>query len=58
MLELHYPMIQFLIIGVIFIDFRKALDSVDHEVLLYKMQACGFYGNASVTMTGQLPGKP
>ena len=33
------------VIGVIFIDFRKAFDSVDHEILFYKMQACGFYGN-------------
>ena len=31
--------------GVIFIDFRKAFDSVNHEVLSYKLQACGFYGN-------------
>ena len=47
----------FSVIGVKFIHFRKAFDSVDHEVLLYKMQTCGFYGNASVTMAGQLPGK-
>ena len=31
--------------GVIFIDFRKAFDSVNHEVLSYKLQACDFYGN-------------
>ena len=31
--------------GVIFIDFRKAFDSVNHEGLSYKLQACGFYGN-------------
>ena len=31
--------------GVIFIDFRKAFDSVNHEVLSYKLQACGFYEN-------------
>ena len=33
------------VVGVIFIDFRKALESVYHEVLFYKMQACGFYRN-------------
>ena len=33
------------VIGVIFIDFRKAFDSVDHDILFYKMQACGIYGN-------------
>lgn len=27
------------------IDFRKAFDSVNHEVLRYKLQTCGFYGN-------------
>ena len=31
--------------GVIFIGVRKAFDSVHHEVLSYKLQACGFYGN-------------
>ena len=31
--------------GVIFIDVRKAFDPVNHEVLSYKLQACGFYGN-------------
>ena len=33
------------VVGVIFIDVRKAFDSVNHEVLSYKLQACGFYGN-------------
>ena len=33
------------VVGVIFTDFRKAFESVYHEVLFYKMQACGFYGN-------------
>ena len=33
------------VVGVIFIDFRKAFDSVNHEVLSYKLQACGFYEN-------------
>ena len=33
------------VVGVIFTDFREAFESVYHEVLFYKMQACGFYGN-------------
>ena len=33
------------VVGVIFTDFREAFESVCHEVLFYKMQACGFYGN-------------
>ena len=33
------------VVGVIFIDFRKAFETVYHEVLFYKMQACGFYRN-------------
>ena len=33
------------VVGVIFIDFRKAFDFVDHEILGYKMQGCGISGN-------------
>ena len=33
------------VIGAIFIDFRKAFDSVDHTILNYKMDASGLYGN-------------
>ena len=33
------------VVRVIFIDFRKAFVSVSYEVLSYKLQACGFYGN-------------
>ena len=40
--------------GVIFIDFRKAFDSVNHEVLSYKRQACGFYGNLLQWLTSYL----
>ena len=28
------------VIGAIFIDFRKAFDSIDHNILGYKLQAC------------------
>ena len=33
------------VIGTVFIDFRKVFDSVDHNILGYKMQACGITGN-------------
>ena len=33
------------VVGVIFIDFRKAFDCVDHEILGFKMQGCGTSGN-------------
>ena len=32
-------------IGAIFIDFKKAFDSVDHKVLENKLRACGIEGN-------------
>ena len=32
------------VIGAIFIDFRKAFDSVSHDILHHKMQACGLSG--------------
>ena len=33
------------VIGAIAIDFRKAFDSVDHNILGYKLQACGITGS-------------
>ena len=33
------------VIGAIFIDFKKAFDSVDHKVLENKLRACGIEGN-------------
>ena len=32
-------------IGVIFVDFKKAFDTVDHQVLKYKLQAVGIAGD-------------
>ena len=32
-------------IGVIFVDFKKAFDTVDHQVLKYKLQAVGIVGD-------------
>ena len=31
--------------GVIFIDFRKAFDTVNHKILSYKLQAVGISGD-------------
>ena len=36
------------VVGVIFIDFRKPLDCVDHEILGFKMQGCENSGNLLV----------
>ena len=34
-----------LTVGVVFIDFQKAFDTVSHEILAYKLQAVGVTGN-------------
>ena len=34
-----------LTVGVVFIDFQKAFDTVSHEILAYKFQAVGVTGN-------------
>ena len=42
------------VVGVIFIDFRKAFDCVDHEILGFKMQGCGISGNLLVWLKDYL----
>ena len=42
------------VVGVIFIDFRKAFDCVDHEILGFKMQGCGISGNLLVWLKAYL----
>ena len=32
--------------GVVFIDFQKAFDTVSHDILAFKLQALGIAGNA------------
>ena len=34
-----------LVVGVVFIDFRKAFDSLPHNILLYKLQSLGIAGD-------------
>jgi len=33
-----------LVVGVLFIDFREAFDSVSHPILLKKLSSCGVSG--------------
>ena len=42
------------VVGVIFTDFRKAFDCVDHEILGFKMQGCGISGNLLVWLKDYL----
>ena len=42
------------VVSVIFIDFRKAFDCVDHEILGFKMQGCGISENLSVWLKDYL----
>ena len=42
------------IIGVLFIDFRKTFDSVRHQTLALKLQACGISGNLHKLLTSYL----
>ena len=42
------------VVGVIFIDFCKAFDCVDHEILGFKMQGCGIGGHLLVWLKDYL----
>ena len=33
------------VVGIIFIDFKKAFDSISHEIMALKLQACGISGS-------------
>ena len=33
------------VVGVVYIDFQKAFDTVSHEILIYKLQAMGLSGD-------------
>ena len=43
-----------LVVGVLFIDFRKAFDSVSHPILMKKMSACGLSGDFYVYLENYL----
>ena len=44
-------------IGVVFIDFQKAFDTVSHDVLSYKLQACGISGDLHKLILNYLSGR-
>ena len=41
-------------VGVLFIDFRKAFDTVDHTIMRHKLQQAGFSGNIALTIQDYL----
>eukprot|EP00795_Rhopilema_esculentum_P008963 gene8963-16602_t len=41
-------------VGVLFIDFRKAFDTVDHIIIKHKLQQAGFSGNIALTIQDYL----
>jgi len=42
------------VIGVVFIDFQKAFDTVSHDILIHKLQAMGLSGDILEWMTSYL----
>ena len=40
--------------GVLFIDFRKAFNTVDHTIMGHKLQQAGFSGNIALTIQNYL----
>ena len=42
------------VVGVVYIDFQKAFDTVSHEILIYKLQAMGFSGDLLKWMVSYL----
>ena len=45
---------QGLVVGELFVDFRKAFDSVNHSILLEKLRATGFSGSLFSWLTNYL----
>ena len=41
-------------VGELFIDFRKAFDTVDHIIMKHKLQQAGFSGNIALTIQDYL----
>ena len=42
------------VVGVVFIDFQKAFDTVSHDILIYKLQAMGLSGDILKWLTSYL----
>ena len=45
------------IVGVLFIDFKKAFDSICHKTIALKLQACGISGNVYNLIVDYLSGR-
>jgi len=45
------------IVGVLFIDFKKAFDSICHKTMALKLQACGISGNVYNLIADYLSGR-
>ena len=45
------------IVGVLFIDFKKAFDSICHKTMALKLQACGISGNMYNLIVDSLSGR-
>jgi len=45
------------IVGELFIDFKKAFDSICHKTMALKLQACGISGNVHILIVDYLSGR-
>ena len=46
--EWRQELVKNRIVGVLFIDYKKAFDSICHKTMALKLQACGISGNVCI----------